>query len=291
MTTPTSPSRCCARRRGCGAANALVRHQHSSCSAVMALAADLRAVHRAVRSRRRRPRRHLLGPDARALARHRRARPRHPEPHDLRRADRAARRRSDRGRLSTILGILLGPARRMARRLDRRRARPRLRRDLRVPGAAARDHGGRAVRQGPRGTGDRDEHRVHPVRGATDPHRSSPSERSRPYVAAYRVQGFRAAGSRSRRVLPNVTPDRRRAVDPELRLRARRARRPVVPRPRRAAADRRLGRDDQRGARRALLGGHFLPALVPAVAVVIVVVAVNVIGEELSDRIGGGIPA
>jgi peptide/nickel transport system permease protein len=30
---------------------------------------------------------------------------------------------------------------------------------------------------------------------------------------------------------------------------------------------------------------------VPAVAVVIVVVAVNVTGEELSDRIGGEIPA
>ena len=44
-------------------------------------------------------------------------------------------------------------------------------------------------------------------------------------------------------------------------------------------------------AQAGLLGGHFLPAIVPAVAVVIVVVAVNVIGEELSDRIGGGIPA
>jgi peptide/nickel transport system permease protein len=30
---------------------------------------------------------------------------------------------------------------------------------------------------------------------------------------------------------------------------------------------------------------------VPAVAVVVVVVAVNIIGEELSDRIGGEIPA
>ena len=44
-------------------------------------------------------------------------------------------------------------------------------------------------------------------------------------------------------------------------------------------------------AQAGLLGGHFLPAIVPAAAVVIVVVAVNVIGEELSDRIGGGIPA
>ncbi|HEU0183031.1 MAG TPA: ABC transporter permease subunit, partial [Agromyces mariniharenae] len=44
-------------------------------------------------------------------------------------------------------------------------------------------------------------------------------------------------------------------------------------------------------AQAGLIGGSFLPALVPAVAVVIVVVAVNVIGEELSDRIGGEIPA
>ena len=40
-------------------------------------------------------------------------------------------------------------------------------------------------------------------------------------------------------------------------------------------------------AQAGLVGGHFLPAIVPAIAVVIVVVAVNIIGEELSDRIGG----
>ena len=44
-------------------------------------------------------------------------------------------------------------------------------------------------------------------------------------------------------------------------------------------------------AQAGIIGGHFLPAMVPAVAVVLVVVAVNVIGEELSDRIGGGVPA
>ena len=38
----------------------------------------------------------------------------------------------------------------------------------------------------------------------------------------------------------------------------------------------------------ALLSGHYLPALVPAVAVVLVVVAVNVLGEEFAERIGGG---
>ena len=44
-------------------------------------------------------------------------------------------------------------------------------------------------------------------------------------------------------------------------------------------------------AQAGLIGGYVLPAIVPAVAVVLVVVAVNVIGEELSDRIGGGISA
>ena len=38
-----------------------------------------------------------------------------------------------------------------------------------------------------------------------------------------------------------------------------------------------------------IAGGHSLPAVVPAIAVVIVVVAVNIIGEELSERIGGGV--
>ena len=37
-----------------------------------------------------------------------------------------------------------------------------------------------------------------------------------------------------------------------------------------------------------LLSAHYLPALVPAVAVVLVVVAVNILGEEFADRIGGG---
>ena len=41
-------------------------------------------------------------------------------------------------------------------------------------------------------------------------------------------------------------------------------------------------------AQAGIVGGHFLPAIVPAIAVVIVVVAVNIVGEELSDRIGGG---
>jgi peptide/nickel transport system permease protein len=41
-------------------------------------------------------------------------------------------------------------------------------------------------------------------------------------------------------------------------------------------------------AQAGLAGGHFLPAIAPAAAVVIVVVAVNIIGEEFSRRVGGG---
>ncbi|UUT36547.1 ABC transporter permease subunit [Microbacterium elymi] len=42
-------------------------------------------------------------------------------------------------------------------------------------------------------------------------------------------------------------------------------------------------------AQAGIVAGAFLPALVPAVAVVLAVVAVNVIGEDISDRIGGDV--
>ena len=54
--------------------------------------------------------------------------------------------------------------------------------------------------------------------------------------------------------------------------------------PGRPAADRRLGRDDQRG-RGAVLSGQPLSAVAPAIAIIVVVVAFNVVGEELGDRI------
>jgi peptide/nickel transport system permease protein len=116
------------------------------------------------------------------------------------------------------------------------------------------------------------------------------SERSRPYVAAYRVQGFSGSWIALRRVLPNVTP----IVGAQSTLNFGYVLAEL-------AALSFLGLGVQaptadwgamiNEAQAGLLGGHFLPAIVPAVAVVIVVVAVNVIGEELSDRIGGGIPA
>jgi peptide/nickel transport system permease protein len=116
------------------------------------------------------------------------------------------------------------------------------------------------------------------------------AERSRPYVAAYRVQGFGGGWIAFRRVLPNVTP----IVGAQSTLNFGYVLAEL-------AALSFLGLGVQaptadwgamiNEAQAGLIGGYFLPALVPAVAVVIVVVAVNVIGEELSDRIGGEIPA
>jgi len=113
------------------------------------------------------------------------------------------------------------------------------------------------------------------------------SERSRPYVSAYRVQGFSGGWIALRRVLPNVTP----IVGAQSTLNFGYVLAEL-------AALSFLGLGVQaptadwgamiNEAQAGLLGGHFLPAIVPAVAVVIVVVAVNVIGEEFSDRIGGG---
>ena len=113
------------------------------------------------------------------------------------------------------------------------------------------------------------------------------SERGRPYVSAYRVQGFAGGWIALRRVLPNVTP----IVGAQSTLNFGYVLAEL-------AALSFLGLGVQaptadwgamiNEAQAGLLGGHFLPAIVPAVAVVIAVVAVNVIGEELSDRIGGG---
>ena len=116
------------------------------------------------------------------------------------------------------------------------------------------------------------------------------SERSRPYVSAYRVQGFSGRWIALRRVLPNVTP----IIGAQSTLNFGYVLAEL-------AGLSFLGLGVQpptadwgamiNEAQAGIIGGYFLPAIVPAVAVVIVVVAVNVIGEELSDRIGGGIPA
>jgi peptide/nickel transport system permease protein len=113
------------------------------------------------------------------------------------------------------------------------------------------------------------------------------AERHRSYVSAYRVQGFGGAWIALRRVLPNVTP----VVGAQSTLNFGYVLAEL-------AALSFLGLGVQpptpdwgsmiNEAQAGLPGGHFLPAIAPAVAVVIVVVAVNIIGEELSRRVGGG---
>ena len=112
------------------------------------------------------------------------------------------------------------------------------------------------------------------------------TERSRPYVSAYRVQGFAVSWIAVRRVLPNVAP----TVGAQSTLNFGYVLAEL-------AGLSFLGLGVQapvadwgamiNEAQAGIAGGYVLPAIVPAVAVVIVVVAVNVIGEELSDRIGG----
>ena len=116
------------------------------------------------------------------------------------------------------------------------------------------------------------------------------AERNRPYVAAYRVQGFGGAWIALGRVLPNITP----IVGAQSTLNFGYVLAEL-------AGLSFLGLGVQaptadwgamiNEAQTGIVGGHFLPALVPAVAVVVVVVAVNIVGEELSDRIGGGASA
>ncbi|WP_249353775.1 ABC transporter permease [Microbacterium sp. 2FI] len=112
------------------------------------------------------------------------------------------------------------------------------------------------------------------------------SEKGRPYVSAYRVQGFSAPWISLRRVLPNVTP----VVGAQSTLNFGYVLAELA-----ALSFLGLGvqpptpdwgsmiNESQPG----LVGGYFLPALAPATAVVLVVVAVNIVGEEFSRRVGG----
>jgi peptide/nickel transport system permease protein len=116
------------------------------------------------------------------------------------------------------------------------------------------------------------------------------AERNRPYVSAYRVQGFGGGWIALRRVLPNVSP----IVGAQSTLNFGYVLAEL-------AGLSFLGLGVQaptadwgamiNEAQAGIVSGAFLPAIVPAVAVVLAVVAVNVIGEEMSDRIGGEVPA
>jgi len=116
------------------------------------------------------------------------------------------------------------------------------------------------------------------------------AERTRPYVAAYRVQGFGGAWIAQRRVLPNVAP----IVGAQSTLNFGYVLAEL-------AGLSFLGLGVQaptadwgamiNEAQAGVAAGQFLPAIAPAIVVVLVVVAVNIVGEDLSDRIGGEIPA
>ena len=111
------------------------------------------------------------------------------------------------------------------------------------------------------------------------------TEKNRQYVAAYKVQGFSAPWIATRAVMPNVlgvvgsqTTQNFGYVLVEL------------------AALSFLGLGIQapqadwgtmiNEGQAALVSGNFLPALIPSVAVVLVVVAVNTVGGWLSDKLG-----
>lgn len=115
------------------------------------------------------------------------------------------------------------------------------------------------------------------------------AERTRPYVAAYRVQGFGGAWIALRRVLPNIAP----IVGAQSTLNFGYVLAEL-------AGLSFLGLGVQaptadwgamiNEAQSGIAAGQFLPAIAPAIVVVLVVVAVNIVGEDLSDRIGGEIP-
>lgn len=112
------------------------------------------------------------------------------------------------------------------------------------------------------------------------------AELTRPYVQAYRVLGFRSTWIAIRRVLPNIFPvvgaqatlyfgyvlaDLASLSFIGLGVQA-------------PQADWGAMINESRGS---LQSGDYLPTVVPAVVVILVVVAINIIGEELSERIGG----
>lgn len=110
------------------------------------------------------------------------------------------------------------------------------------------------------------------------------SHRSRPYVSAYRVQGFGGTSVALRRVLPNTAP----TVLSQSTLNFGYALLDL-------AALSFLGLGVQpptadwgsmvNQGRGAVLSGEPLSAIAPALAIIVVVVAFNVVGEELGDRI------
>ena len=112
------------------------------------------------------------------------------------------------------------------------------------------------------------------------------AERTRPYVQAYRVLGFRGSWIALRRVLPNVVPTvgAQSTLNFGYVLADLAALSFIGLGVQAPTADWGSMINESRGA---LMSGALMPTFVPAAVVVLVVVAINIIGEELSDRIGG----
>lgn len=112
------------------------------------------------------------------------------------------------------------------------------------------------------------------------------AERGRPYVQAYQVLGFRTPWVVLGRVLPNLLPivGAQSTLNFGYVLADLAALSFIGLGIQPPTSDWGAMIEESRGA---LLGGDVLPAFWPALVVVLVVVAVNIIGEELSDRIGG----
>ena len=112
------------------------------------------------------------------------------------------------------------------------------------------------------------------------------AERGRPYVQAYQVLGFRTPWVVLGRVLPNLLPivGAQSTLNFGYVLADLAALSFIGLGIQPPTSDWGAMIEESRGA---LLGGDLLPAFWPALVVVLVVVAVNIIGEELSDRIGG----
>ena len=116
------------------------------------------------------------------------------------------------------------------------------------------------------------------------------AEKAKPYVTAYGVQGFSTPWVAFGRVLPNVIP----TVGAQSALNFGYVLSELA-----ALSFLGLGVQPPQSdwgsmineSAGGLMSGQLLPAILPSVAVVIVVVAVNIFGEELSDRIGGKLPS
>ncbi len=110
--------------------------------------------------------------------------------------------------------------------------------------------------------------------------------KSRPYIAAYQVQGFGSVHIATRRLLPNIAP----TVLAQSTLNFGYAMIDL-------AALSFLGLGVQpptadwgamiNEGRGAVLSGQPLSAIAPALAIIVVVVAFNIVGEELADRVAG----